>query len=313
MNSNPTKNISSFAKVSVIIPIYNTGNYLSDALDSICNQTLKELEIILINDGSTDNSQHIINEYAQKDNRIQWHQQPNYGLSVARNIGLQYATGEYIYFMDSDDILDAIALEQCYELCQKENLDFAFFDAETSLEVTAQIPNYDRRKNIAENKIWNGIELLNYELQHHLFLSSVWLCFTNHSFLKKSFSCFPPGVIHEDHVFALQIHLHAQRVAYIPQFFFKRRVRANSIMSSMFSMRNIEGYTTVCSLIKSLEALHPEWIIVIEEYLSQTFNAIVWLAHKMPILEKFEVFFRLKRMRFSHYITFKNWLVFWFK
>ena len=84
-------------KVSVII--YNTEVYLCEALDSICNQTLRELEIILINDGSTDRSQSIIEKYAAHDFRIQWHTQTNQGQSVARNHGLQYATGKYIYFI----------------------------------------------------------------------------------------------------------------------------------------------------------------------------------------------------------------------
>ena len=92
-------------KVSVIIPIYNTALYLSEALDSICNQTLKEIEIILVNDGSTDNSLEIIREYSLRDNRITYFSQPNQGQGVARNLGLSHAVGKYIYFMDSDDIL----------------------------------------------------------------------------------------------------------------------------------------------------------------------------------------------------------------
>ena len=91
-------------EVSVIIPIYNTAAYLRRTLDSICSQTLKELEIILIDDGSTDGSRGIIEEYAKRDARIRWYAQPNQGLSVARNRGLLHATGKYIYFMDSDDI-----------------------------------------------------------------------------------------------------------------------------------------------------------------------------------------------------------------
>lgn len=83
-------------EVSVIIPIYNTAAYLRKALDSICGQTLKELEIILIDDGSTDGSRGIIEEYAKRDARIRWYAQPNQGLSVARNRGLLHAASTYI-------------------------------------------------------------------------------------------------------------------------------------------------------------------------------------------------------------------------
>ena len=136
-------------EVSVIIPIYNTAAYLRKALDSICGQTLKELEIILIDDGSTDGSRGIIEEYAKRDARIRWYAQPNQGLSVARNRGLLHATGKYIYFMDSDDILDTQALRHCHDLCEKRELDFIFFDAKPLTESadSQNIPNYDRISN----------------------------------------------------------------------------------------------------------------------------------------------------------------------
>ena len=90
-------------KVSVILPIYNVAPYLEEAFDSILRQSLKDIEIIAVNDGSTDNSQDIIDRYKQKDERIIAFQQENQGQSVARNLALQHASGEYIYMMDSDD------------------------------------------------------------------------------------------------------------------------------------------------------------------------------------------------------------------
>ena len=98
-------------KISVIIPVYNVENYLEESLDSIINQTFTDLEIICVNDGSTDNSPSILNNYANKDSRINIINQENKGLSAARNSGLDVATGDYIYFFDSDDILELTALE----------------------------------------------------------------------------------------------------------------------------------------------------------------------------------------------------------
>ncbi|MDR0726563.1 MAG: glycosyltransferase, partial [Rickettsiales bacterium] len=91
-------------KISVIVPIYNVEKYLAKCLDSIIGQTLKEIEIICVNDGSTDNSTQILKEYATRDNRIKVIQQKNGGLSAARNTGLKHASTELIAFMDSDDI-----------------------------------------------------------------------------------------------------------------------------------------------------------------------------------------------------------------
>ena len=99
-------------KVSIIVPIYNTEKYLTHCLDSIINQTYKNLEIILVNDGSTDNSKKIIDDYAKKDSRIKAIHQKNSGQSAARNRGLKEATGDYISFVDSDDEINKKFVEE---------------------------------------------------------------------------------------------------------------------------------------------------------------------------------------------------------
>ena len=118
-------------KVSVILPVYNVARYLDDTFTSLLNQTLQEMEIIAVNDGSTDNSEEIIKKYAQKDQRIKVFSQKNQGQSVARNLALQHATGEYIYMMDSDDVLANLdALRVCYEYAEQNKADFIFFDGD---------------------------------------------------------------------------------------------------------------------------------------------------------------------------------------
>ena len=93
-------------KLSVIIPNYNSGKYLRRCLDSVINQTYKDLEIIIINDGSTDDSIKILNEYSEKDKRIKIIDQENKGVSFSRNVGLDISTGELIAFVDADDEID---------------------------------------------------------------------------------------------------------------------------------------------------------------------------------------------------------------
>lgn len=299
-------------KVSVIIPIYNTELYLRDALDSICNQTLKELEIILINDGSTDNSLEIIKEYSLIDNRITFHSQANQGQGVARNVGLSLATGKYIYFMDSDDILSIEALEECYSICESNQLDFILFDAESFGEKKDKF-NYSRKVYIAENKIWNGADLLKLELREKCYIVSVCLGLYNRQYLNHSFIGFPPGIIHEDHLFAFQTMIQANRIQYTSQQYFKRRVRESSTMTKRFSLKNIEGYTSVCSQILNLSFSHPEWKEIINLYLKETLNSVIWLGHSMHIVEKFETYFRFKRMKLNKYVSYTNWLKFWIK
>ena len=117
-------------KVSVIIPVYNTELYVRQTIQSILGQTLHDIEIITVDDGSTDNSLSILSELAEQDHRIKIFAHKNQGVSVARNIGLEQASGEFIYFMDSDDLLEKDTLEICYQKCLDEQLDFVFFDAE---------------------------------------------------------------------------------------------------------------------------------------------------------------------------------------
>ena len=111
--------------ISVIIPVYNVEKYLRECLDSVLAQTYKNLEIILIDDGSPDNCGKICDEYAQKDNRIKVIHQVNQGVSAARNAGLKVATGEYIAFVDSDDFIKPDMYEYLYALISKEHADMA--------------------------------------------------------------------------------------------------------------------------------------------------------------------------------------------
>ena len=112
-------------KISVIIPVYNVEKYLKRCLDSIVNQSLKDIEIICINDGSTDRSLNILQEYAQNDSRIKIINKENQGLSCARNDGTDISTGEYIGFVDSDDYIDLNFYEKLYEYAQNNNADIA--------------------------------------------------------------------------------------------------------------------------------------------------------------------------------------------
>ena len=113
-------------KVSIIIPIYNTGEYVARCLDSITNQTLKEIEIICVNDGSTDSSSAIIAEYAERDSRIKILSQSNQGLGAARNTGLNAATGEYISFIDSDDTVDNNFHQSLYQTATTDSAEIVY-------------------------------------------------------------------------------------------------------------------------------------------------------------------------------------------
>lgn len=115
-------------KISIIVPVYNMEKYLEKCLDSLVNQTLKEIEIIVINDGSKDNSINILKQYAKKYKNIKIYDHDNQGISKTRNFGIEKAKGEYIAFIDSDDYVDTRMFEVMYERAKKDNLDIVVCD-----------------------------------------------------------------------------------------------------------------------------------------------------------------------------------------
>ena len=135
-------------KVSVIVPVFNVEEYLSTSLDSILNQTLKDIEIICINDGSTDASLDILENYAKKDARIKIISKKNEGQGIARNIGLDNAQGEFIAFVDSDDFIKEDMLEKSYKKSVSKNLDLVMYKVSSFDNET-----YEINDNLCEKEV----------------------------------------------------------------------------------------------------------------------------------------------------------------
>ena len=282
-------------KVSIVIPVYNTEKYVRQAVESVMSQTLKELEIIIINDGSSDGSLDIVQKLTHTDYRIRVYSQPNQGVSVARNTGISHVHGEYIYFMDSDDLLEEDAMELCYNKCKEAQLDFVFFDALTFFEndvKDAPTLNYKHTEKL-EDKIYTGHEALKIQLQNNEYTPSVCLPFIHTGFLKKHSLLFYSGIVHEDQLFTTLLYLKGTRTACIQRTFFHRRMRQNSTMTSKFTIRNIEGYLVVTREIldfKKQATLH-ETKFIIDLYLSQMLDAAVWQAHTLEWKERIRLAF----------------------
>ena len=145
-------------KVSVIMPVYNGAEYLETCLDSVLGQTLKDIEIICVDDGSTDNSYEILEAYKRKDNRIQVYRQQNKYAGVARNLGKSKATGEYMIFWDCDDFYELNALEELSKLMDKVQADICVCGADhyyTDVEASYPVPRIVAKKKIPEGETFN--------------------------------------------------------------------------------------------------------------------------------------------------------------
>ena len=299
-------------KVSVVIPVYNTECFVKETVISILSQTLKDIEVILIDDGSIDKSKTVMEKIAENDRRILLISQPNQGLSATRNTGLKLAQGDFIYFMDSDDVLESDALSECYQKCILEQLDFVFFNADI-LKGGGNSESFNYTRNVMNpEKIYLGIDALKEQVNASEFRSSVCLNFISREYLQKIKLNFYPNILHEDQLFTFLLYADAKRVGYIDKTFFHRRVRSDSIMTRNFTMKNMNGYFTVSAQLSQRKKLMAQEREIIELFLSQILNAAVWNAHKMPLKDRLKTFF-LSFYRYRKVVSCRTLAVLLFK
>ncbi len=235
------------ALVSVIIPVYNVENYLRECIDSVINQTYRNIEIILVDDGSTDSSGKICEEYLDKDPRVTVIHQKNSGLSAARNAGFDACTGKYVYFLDSDDYINPKTLAALVDTAKKDSSDIVFFDAVSFAD------NYDfevRQNYLRKNryKTDNGKTVFAQMTKNNDFHSAVYLMLFSKSFLKKANLRFVPGILHEDMVFTFFALYKASAVSQCTEAFYHRRYRKDSIMTSAKSKKHFTSCIEVHKL-----------------------------------------------------------------
>ncbi len=298
-------------KVSIILPIYNVALYLEETFNSLINQTLRDIEIIAVNDGSTDHSEEIIRKYELQDARIKSFYQRNQGQSVARNLALQHATGKYIYMMDSDDILsNPDALRICYEYAEKNRADFIFFDGDSFFEKNANRTSWNTKRThlLDENKKYEGDFLLNLMLDKKKHNCVVWLLFINLNYLNRIGLNFYPGIIHEDELFTTILTLKSNSIYCLKQSLINHRVRAESTMGVRYTRRNMDCYLTVID-----ELFKFQDSTTIRKFAEYTLSKVFYTGHQIPFKEKFFVFGRALKAGYLKYIGFKSSLVFWLK
>ncbi|MCR5002768.1 MAG: glycosyltransferase [Bacteroidales bacterium] len=292
-------------KVSVVIPVYNTGEYIGSVLDDICGQTIKDIEILVVNDGSTDDSQEIIDRYKAEHPEIISLHEENKGQGAARNLALRHATGEFIYFMDSDDRIDKDALERLYDKAVENNLDLVLFDADTINDSDGPKFIYDRSGIVDTKRKWTGPELMEYELRHDCFYVSPCLMLVKKNII-DAFTDFPEGTIHEDNVLAVHVMLTSKNVMYMKEKFFHRRVRKNSTMTTTYGMRNINGYLAACKIILSWKNGVNDNLI--DLYMKCTLDSVIWLASGMPWKDKLRTYKKFRNAGINEYVSRFHWI-----
>lgn len=253
--------------MSIIVPVYNVELYLDECVKSILNQTYKHLEIILVDDGSTDNSGKICDQYKEKDSRITVIHKQNGGLSDARNTGLAAATGEYVLFVDSDDYIDSDTCEVFFNGI-KNNQFPDILIGNGKREPGGVLYNWDNISLFEKER--TGSEYLKFALLNNCFNVCVPFNMYNREFLLKNNLSFKYGILHEDVRFTLPAFCLAERVVCVSQTFYHYRNNPTSIM-------NRKDYRKNCTDIYNTCLYHEKYLL--DKLDVKTYNYVMdWLV-----------------------------------
>lgn len=291
--------------ISVIVPVYNVESYLNKCLASICNQTKKELEILLINDGSTDNSPFICEAFAERDSRIMViHHQTCQGVSAARNTGVRNATGELIGFVDSDDWILPDMFENLENIMKENNSDISvcgyarqFGDAVTHFRENNHILVLPKEEALRE--LFRG-EIYRFSLWNKLYRRH---CFED--------IIFPEGRIHEDLAVSYQLFLNADRIVNTPKTGYIYRKREHSILTTKFHKGRIDSYKAWDEIIITIDRDYPQlmdevWMRFIWWSLDNVQTILNQLSDKQEANEQFTMVSREVRKHFRNIPNLKH-------
>lgn len=227
--------------VSIIVPVYNVKPYLTRCVQSLTNQTLEEIEIILVDDGSTDGSSQICDSFAQSDTRIKVIHKSNEGQGIARNYGLEVATGEYVTFIDSDDWVDLSTYEVCYKTSQEKELDICYFrycratDNRTYTELNfLDKPEFFMSNNEVRGFLLDVFGLKPADKKGVMRPTSACMAIFRRSLIEENNIRFlsERKIASEDKIFISNVIVKANRLAILPFIFYYYYVRQNSTSTS---------------------------------------------------------------------------------
>ena len=289
-------------QVSIIIPIYNVEKYLTKCINSVINQTHKNIEIICVNDGSTDNSLEILKDLSQKDSRIKVINKKNGGLSSARNEGLKYVTGKYVYFLDSDDWIepDTISLLLCKML--SNDVDCVIHNVKTISETdnfkakAIECQNWFDSKNKPDG-IYNLILEINKDIP-----SVAWNKLYKMEIINKYDCKFPEGLMQEDEAFVWIYMIHCKRYYYLNNQLYNYLIRSNSIMDNINNTIHILDILYIQQIIYEVILKHKKINIYKNALTNNYVNTANELYQRLPQKYKKEALKIIK----AYIINFNN-------
>lgn len=279
-------------ELSIIVPVYNTENYLEKCLDSILNQTLKNIEIICVNDGSTDHSADILHDYAEKDSRIIVIEQKNKGLGAARNIGISKAQGIYIGFVDSDDFIAPTMYEKLCEKAHKFNSDIVLTN------INLYFTDSGETRPFREQQFYQSMSEAGYfsAIEHPKILQfiGVWDRIYRKSFLDEYHLLNPENRIYEDVLFTVQTCTYAHRISLVNEcLYYYRKNTGRSIVD-----KEKENDDYKFDFLKNLRECrdfllqNEKWNIFRNDFLAFQFQGILYHQYNTQTRQTFLAFMK---------------------
>ena len=233
-------------ELSIIIPVYNSSKFLRECLDSILKQDSYEYEIICVDDGSEDNSLDILHEYEKLFYTYKIIKQEHRGLAAARNNGIKVSCGEYIYFVDSDDIVGDNFINNALMRAKNEKLDVLMFSFENFATDNVTYRKYEERilkikRTEAPDIILSGIKMMKYLFERNEYYPMVWIQIAKRSLLLDKQIMFYEGFVFEDMLYTFRLLWHSKRVRSITDVGYKKRIHEESICGRPENIHNVES------------------------------------------------------------------------
>lgn len=269
--------------ITIVVPIYKVEKYLEKCINSILEQTYKNIEIIFVDDGSPDNCGKICDEYAKKDSRIKVIHKENGGLSDARNAGIEIATGKYITFVDSDDYITNDYIEYLYNLIKKYNVKLSICEVKTIWKNTKITENRELKSELLDSKavfenllFHKGIEIAAYA---KLYLTELW----------KEYR-FPKGKAYEDTAIIYKLIEKAEKIAYGNKQCYYYVARLGSISKQKGFNKNEEDYIqNTEEMLNYIREKYPDIEVAVDRYeLYANFRILRMLIYTKPRLKQME-------------------------
>ena len=254
--------------LSIVLPVYNVAKYLDDCMKTIIGKNEDLVEILLIDDGSTDESGKIADLYASCNKNVKTYHKKNGGLSDARNYGLQRAKGKYIFFLDSDDFVKDEMIDILVEVLSTKDLEILLWDADIYDQYGNRMKadsSYYHHIGVKERTLCTGQKVIESQLAcRNDYVTTVWLGLYNREFLINNNFWFEKGLLHEDEMWTQKVLIEAKEVMYINSGLYCYRMRENSIMRQMDKdyTRNIAALIYIHSSLLS----YYDWKCIDENF-----------------------------------------------